>query len=108
MSNDPNLEKREKSLTVILSCAQYEQSIAHFHRIEDFTGLLEGSGCSALRWVVSYLGVFLNSFRIKIAQKLSSFDAFEAAFGERLTIKWQSAKADTIEVYDPNVATMEM
>ena len=49
MSNDPNLEKREKSLTVILSCAQYEQSIAHFHRIEDFTGLLEGSGCSALR-----------------------------------------------------------
>ena len=36
MSNDPSLDKREKGLNVILACAQFEQSIAHFHRIEEF------------------------------------------------------------------------
>ena len=38
MSNDPSLDKREKGLNVILACAQFEQSIAHFHRIEEFPG----------------------------------------------------------------------
>ena len=48
-------------------------------------------------------------FSINIAQKLSSFNAFETVFGERLASKWQSAQAGKpIEVYDPNVATMEM
>ena len=47
-------------------------------------------------------------FRIKIAQKLSSYNAFQVAFGEQTTRKWQSAKAGAIEVYDPDVVTMEM
>ena len=36
MSNDPSLDKREKGLNVILAGAQFEQYIAHFHRIEEF------------------------------------------------------------------------
>ena len=94
MTLDPELHRREFGLSVICETAKFEKSIAYYQKIEDFPSLLSGPGCSNLR--------------IDVARKLASYAAFEVAFGEITCKQWLTAKIEAIEIYEPNVETMEL